>query len=577
MNGCSCFSLVFRVEILEVGTMGTDDGREIMHQALAPESATPATPSIDASPTIANAGLASVRRQILERDPEFCHLGQAEPAANQAGLRDYIVAAEDQPHDPDQIFARLRWGGQFMYVSKDRREVQAMPERFAARGFGVVRGPGFVRMGWGIPLLSRKAHYFIARKTLLVPPREFSDRFTYQVDLEHVDQAASDGSPDNATDHWLVRKQVPTFERVLARLQFKAPDLQRSILERRAKKFVEQIFPLFLTREAAMLRIIERDCPREYVHHFPRLVRIEKDSKGYVQRLWTTWLRNGGKPLPQIEFARQSAELLHVLHDRIGIIHLDLRMDNMVVTERGVGFVDFGSAVRVNENIHGNAVLSTLFGELMRTSQIQRMMDRMSAAGALTSTVIRDAYQQVDKSVDVFYLAVQISQPTANPDLRGLIRYDKTSPQAAELSRLTTQILRPANPNHPRYRTAGDVLDAIRNIESRLATGQPAPVAVQPEAIPQAQEMERPQPVVQPRRVEQPQPPARPKPAAPSNTVAPSKPAVPARPAVYSRPLVHSKPVVHINPPEPSSKEPLQPAEPAASAEPSKPKVYIWR
>jgi hypothetical protein len=172
---------------------------------------------------------------------------------------------------------------------------------------------------------------------------------------------------------------------------------------------------------------------------------------------------------------------------------------------------------------------------------------------------------------------VQISQPTANPDLRGLIRYDKTSPQAAELSRLTTQILRPANPNHPRYRTAGDVLDAIRNIESRLATGQPAPVAVQPEAIPQAQEMERPQPVVQPRRVEQPQPPARPKPAAPSNTVAPSKPAVPARPAVYSRPLVHSKPVVHINPPEPSSKEPLQPAEPAASAEPSKPKVYIWR
>ena len=269
-----------------------------------------------------------------------------------------------------------------------------------------------------------------------------------------------------------MRKEVPSYERILSRLRAKAPDLPLSTLERRAKKFVEQIFPLFLTREAAMLRIIERDCPKEYRHHFPRVIDLEKDNNGYVQRMRTTWLRNGGRALSQLEFARQAAELVHILHDRIGIIHLDLRMDNMVVTEHGIGFVDFGSAVRVNENIHGNAVLSTLFGELMRTSQIQRMLDRMSTAGSVTSSIIRDAYQRVDKAVDLFYLAVQISQPTQNPDLRELIHFEKFSPEAVGLGGLTEAILRPPNPHQPRFKTARDVLEEILRIEADVKSGK---------------------------------------------------------------------------------------------------------
>ena len=101
------------------------------------------------------------------------------------------------------------------------------------------------------------------------------------------------------------------------------------ILEKRAKKFVEQIFPLFLTREAAMLKVIDRDVPQPYRGRFPHIVHMEKDSRGYVQKLWTSWLRNGGQPITQLQFAKQAAELLHVLHDRINIIHLDLRMDNI--------------------------------------------------------------------------------------------------------------------------------------------------------------------------------------------------------------------------------------------------------
>jgi len=418
--------------------------------------------------------------RVLDGDPEFGHYSQAGSLSKPLGLVDVLIAAPGQPHDPDEAFSRLRWGGQFVYVSRDGRDVADVSRRFAERGFLPVRGPAFFRLGWGIPLFSRKAHYFVARKTSLVPPREFSDRFTYQVELEHRSDLDPRGPAFTGADQWVVRKEVPTFERVLARLRAKAPDLSLGLLEKRAKKFVEQIFPLFLTREAAMLKIIERDCPQQYLHHFPRVLDMQKDGKGYVQRLWTTWLRNGGRTLSQIEFARQSAELVHVLHDRVGIIHLDLRMDNMVITERGVGFVDFGSAVRVNENIHGNAVLSTLFGELMRTSQIQRMMDRMATAGSLTSALIRDAYQQVDKAVDLFYLAVQMSQPVANPDLRELIRYDKFSPEAMELSRLTNAILKPTDPRHPRYRTAQDVLNAIVKIEVELKTGRMARAVAQP-------------------------------------------------------------------------------------------------
>lgn len=456
-----------------------------MHQSLAPHPSSTMRTALPQSPVL-NQSLEVVHEKVLSSDGEFRHLFKADPESDLSGLQDFRLIAEAQAHDPAEVFDRLRWGGQLVYVSSDPRELVALTPRLAERGFSIVNGPSFVRGGWGIPFISPKKHFVIARKTLLIPPRDFSDRFTYQVGLERRDAAQPDGSESLGTDHWIVHKEVPTLERVLARLQFKAPDVPVATLERRARKFVDQIFPLFLTREAAMLKVIERDCPKQYRHCFPRVVDVVKDEKGYVRQLWTTWLRNGGKPLTQLEFARQSAELLHILHDRIGIIHLDLRMDNMVITERGVAFVDFGSAVRVNENIHGNAVLSTLFGELMRTSQIQRMMDKMATAGSLTSHVIREAHQKVDKSVDVFYLAVQINQPTVNPDLRDLVKYDKYSPEAVELARLNHDILRPADPRHPRYHTAKDVLQEILRIEHKLKAGTAPRVVITtpPEPVP---------------------------------------------------------------------------------------------
>ena len=442
----------------------------LMHQMTSATPTPAGTSSADALLTSPTEALDAVKRKVLDKDPEFRYYESTSSLQKAAGLLNILISTEGESHDPDIAFDRLRWGGLYICVSSRKAEVREAAQRFSERGFTLERELSYVWSEWGVPIISPKAHYFIARKTHLVRPKEFSDRFTYQVELERREDAHAEGPP--GTEHWVVRKQVPSFERIYSRLRFKAPHLSVDLLERRAKKFADQIFPLFLTREAAMLRIIERDCPPEYIHRFPRIIDLEKDEAGYVRVLRTTWLRNGGKPMPQIEFARQSAELLQVLHDRIGIIHLDLRMDNMVITENGVGFVDFGSAVRVSEDIHGNAVLSTLFGELMKTSHIQKMLDRMSTAGSVTSHLIRDAYQRVDKAVDLFYVSVQINQPNTNPDLREMVQCEKFSPEAVMISGLTDSVLRPLDPKHPRLKNAGDLLAEIRRIEIELRSGK---------------------------------------------------------------------------------------------------------
>ena len=151
-----------------------------------------------------------------------------------------------------------------------------------------------------------------------------------------------------------------------------------------------------------------------------------------------------------------------MIHDTAKIMHLDLRLDNFVITDEGVGFVDFGSSVRVGERLADNPLLASLFDELMRTSQIQRMIEKMTLSGAVTSHLIQSAYGRVDKQVDLFYLAMQMTNPLANPDFKGLVEMDADSREAAALSALKEEVLKPRDPTRPTYGSAGDVLRAAR-------------------------------------------------------------------------------------------------------------------
>jgi hypothetical protein len=391
---------------------------------------------------------------------------------------DFLFLTERDAYRPEATFERLRWGGQVILASRDRRVIQSAAKAYESwemersdHGAWAVERPleregrfALQLLGWYTPV-----YFMTARKIMLVPPGHFSDRFTYHVQLEKHGSGFE------------VVKEIPKEERVLARLQEKFPDADGETLRRRARKFTEKIFPVFLTRETAMLKLLQRDMPAKYRERVPQLLEAETDGAGFTRRLRMNWLRNArpiapgwkghGAPLSQLEFARQAAELLTALHDEVGIIHLDLRLDNVVITENGVGFVDFGSAVRVGEEFPESSLLSNLFDEMMRTSQIQRMLGKMTELGQVTSEEITASHERMDKAVDFFYLALQINNPLSNPDFTGLVEYDAKSREAKELARLTEKILRPADPRKPEYTSAQDILRGIEEIARRLGVG----------------------------------------------------------------------------------------------------------
>ena len=417
-------------------------------------------------------------RRKFSTQKEFLHFGGTMGGGRSAEPADFLFLTERDAHGPDEVFEQLRWGGQVVLASRNRRVVEAAAGAFenwrmdqSDRAAWAVEHPleregrfALSLLGWYAPV-----YYMTARKISLVPPGRFSDRFTYQVFLEKHGAG------------YEVVKRIPTVERVLARLREKFPDAEEETLRRRARKFTEKIFPVFLTRETAMLKLLQRDMPAKFRERVPRLIGAEVDGAGFTRTLRMNWLRNArpiakgwkghGAALSQLEFARQAAELLAALHDDVGIMHLDLRLDNVVITEQGVGFVDFGSAVRVGEEFPEASLLSNLFDEMMRTSQIQRMLGKMTEMGQVTSEEITSSHERIDKAVDFFYLAVQINNPLSNPDFAGLVEYEPGSREAKELARLTERILRPADPRKPEFTSAKGILRGIEEIERRLGAG----------------------------------------------------------------------------------------------------------
>ena len=119
-------------------------------------------------------------------------------------------------------------------------------------------------------------------------------------------------------------------------------------------------------------------------------------------------------------------------------------------------------------DISRNPLLHSLFEGLMRTSQIQVMLERMTLSGAVTSSYIKQGQGKIDKAADFFYLALQFNNPHQNPDLANLIQFDPKSDDAKRLAGLTAEILRPKDPNHPRFRSAKDILHGIERMQLGL-------------------------------------------------------------------------------------------------------------
>ncbi|NBC10148.1 MAG: phosphotransferase [Planctomycetes bacterium] len=386
------------------------------------------------------------------------------------GLVDALFTTAAEPKLPDEVFPLLRWGGIVAYLGGSEERTRTLAAQYTPdRGFIIERPVTAVHantMGLRLPGLTPKGYTFTARKTRLIQAGDVTDRFTYHVEL----------TPEPNAEHgYVVTKSIPTYDDILHRLRVKFPHIPDADLQKRAKKLVVNVFPTFLSREAAILKILQRYLPEQHRRQVPRLLNSWTGKDGLVRKLSMNWLRVGGEPLSHLQFARQSAELLRSLHEDAGVIHLDLRLDNFVITPGGVGFVDFGSAVRVGETFASSPMLYSLFAEMMRTSHIQRMLGRMLETGHVTNQAMREVHGKVDKTVDAFYLAVQIQKPHGNPELAPLIDYQPETPVALALSNLTAAILRPKNPAKAHFKTAADILRAIDRIERRLEAGDDPP------------------------------------------------------------------------------------------------------
>ena len=397
--------------------------------------------------------------RVFRDDREYRRYGTA---LSHDGLKNFLFVSDRAPVALEAIFRTLRWGGVLVWASQRRSRVLRMADELADMGFKIERRHGSIwRKSRWLPVPLRRVHYVVARKVSMLLPGEFTDRFTYHVQLERFEV--------NGDNQYVVCKRVPSVENVVARLRARWPDAAAEVIEKRARKFCDKIFPTFLTREAAMLLILQEHLPSRYAARVPRAIDIEKDIRGFVTTLRMNWLRVGGQPLSHMEFALQSADLLRAVHDSARVIHLDLRLDNMVITESGVGFVDFGSSVRDNEDLATNPLLDTLFDELMRTSHIQKMLYSMTQSGQVTARHLAAQHGKVDKAIDLFYLALQFATPHANPDLAGLIHYDPDSDMSRAIHRLSQSILRPQDPEDTTHRTAKDILRSLELIERDLS------------------------------------------------------------------------------------------------------------
>ncbi|MBB6429820.1 phosphotransferase [Algisphaera agarilytica] len=401
--------------------------------------------------------------QKLKAEARGRQVGRSSDAEHD-GMVDIRLAGPGEPKQPDEVFERLRWGGLFACVDPNPERVGKIMQAYDNKN-GFVLEQGFDEL-WGGPLglripgVTPRAYCFVARKTHLVPPGQVTDRFTFDVKLAEDDSQSSG---------FCVRKQVPTIDNLSRRLACKYPDLDLIDIRVRAEKLVNEIFPIFLTREAKALDKLQRTLPEAFRTRVPRPLRIVKNDKGFVTRLDMNWLRNGGQPITQIEFARQSLELLSMLHDHAKLMHLDLRPDNLVITPEGVGFIDFGSSAQIDEDLQASPVLHELFDQMMRTSHIQRVLGQMVENGEVTNEALAAVQGKADPSVDTFYLAVQINHPQTNPELERLIDYQPLGESARALESLTASILKPINPGLSDFKTAADILRGVNRIAQRFA------------------------------------------------------------------------------------------------------------
>jgi len=126
--------------------------------------------------------------------------------------------------------------------------------------------------------------------------------------------------------------------------------------------------------------------------------------------------------------------MLNAAHRDAGLMHLDVRLGNLVVTERGVGLIDFGSSVMVGEDLASNRHVAKVICRTLEASEITETLKRHRLKQLLGNPVFEGLPYPPSPAMDLFALATCMTrlrrrvlsrapgEPGAISDMDGLAR-----------------------------------------------------------------------------------------------------------------------------------------------------------
>lgn len=363
----------------------------------------------------------------------------SETQAHEAGVRDFLIVQADAPPPEEHLFDTLRWGGQLLIVGPHAQAVTDCRQRFAHSRSWCCEQPEHLPPPQPVPGAAA-VHLCTVRKVGIELPGRLTARHSYEVSLVH--RPGPEHTPlGPGSAGWAVEKRVPTHEETRARLIQTHPTIAPAQADGVVRWLVKTAFPLMLTRETAFLRRLQKYMPGHLAGRTPELLELHKDDRGLVNRIHMTWLRQGGETLTQIDFAQQAAEMLSAAHRHAGLMHLDVRLGNLVVTDLGVGLIDFGSSVMVDEDLSANRTVQKVIGRTLEASEITDNLQRHRHKGLLGNPLFDPLPTPPTVGFDLFALATCMTRPHDLADFRGLVAFEANSPDAIALSRLRRRVL----------------------------------------------------------------------------------------------------------------------------------------
>ncbi|MEE9404836.1 MAG: hypothetical protein V3V20_08080 [Algisphaera sp.] len=403
---------------------------------------------------------------LLPNDAERLRYKRSEAQAADADIRDFVIFDTEAQCNPRNLFDTLRWGGQILLVGPSQESVAACRSHFAGQKEWHCEQPDTLPEPLPLDDAHGVCHFATVRKVLLDPPWRLTARHSYEVRLVPPDPPSLTESVANqplghGSEGWFVEKRIPTIDEAVSRLRQTHPTLAHDKAHHLAKRLVNTVFPLLLTREASFLKRLSRRMPQAFEHRTPKLLSMDTNPRGLVTAIRMTWLRQGGPTLAHLEFARQAADILAATHHHAQLMHLDLRLPNCVITEYGVGLIDFGSSVMIGEDLTANRAVNSVVREMLLASEITADLKRHRKKDLISNPIFDDLPHPPDPNYDLFALATQMTRPHDLPDFRGLVTFDRKSDQAATLSRLRRHVLRKPTHGNRTYTCLNDLIAVL--------------------------------------------------------------------------------------------------------------------